>query len=60
MFAAFLALIVGVILTFGVFIYTTQYPTNDTFIVIWFTFVLALASYQISNFLTPFLTKILP
>ena len=60
MFATFLALLVGVILTFGVFIYATQYPTNDTFMIIWFTLVLALASYRISDFLTPFLTKILP
>ena len=59
MFATFLAFLVGTIFTFGVFMYFAQYPTNGTFMAIWFVFVLVLASYQIADFLTPYITKIL-
>lgn len=51
---------IGILLTFGVFAYATQYDTNSTAIAIWFVIVLILASWNIANFLTPYITKILP
>ena len=60
MLASILALMVGVLFTFGVFAYTTQYDTNSTAIAIWFVIVLILASWHIADFLTPYITKILP
>ena len=60
MFASFLALTVGIILTFGIFMYATQYPINMNFMMLWFSIVLILASWQIADKLTPYITKLLP
>ena len=60
MLASFLALMVGILFTFCVFAYATQYDTNSTAIAIWFVTVLILASWYIADFLTPYITKILP
>ena len=60
MLASVLALIIGVLFTFGIFAYATQYDTNDTVMIIWFITILALASWRIADFLTPYITKILP
>lgn len=60
MFASVLALIIGVLFTFGILAYATQYDTNDTFMLIWFIIMLVLASWYIADFLTPYITKILP
>ena len=60
MLASVLALMIGILLTFGVLAYATQYDTNDTFMAIWFIIVLVLASWHIAYFLTPYITKILP
>ena len=60
MLASFLALTIGVLFTFGILAYATQYDTNDTVMIIWFITVLVLASWYIADFLTPYITKILP
>ena len=60
MFAAFLALTVGIILTFGIFMYAAQYDTNKAAMAIWFIVTLILASWQIADKLTPYITKLLP
>ena len=60
MFASFLALTIGIALTFGILMYATQYPTNMNFMMIWFIIVLILASWQIADKLTPYVTKLLP
>ena len=60
MLASVLAIMIGILLTFGVFAYATQYDTNSTAIAIWFIAVLILASWYIADFLTPYITKILP
>ena len=60
MFASFLALIIGVALTFGIFMYAAQYPINMNFMMIWFIIILVLASWQIADKLTPYITKLLP
>ena len=59
MLASVLALMVGILFTFGVFAYATQYDTNSTAIAIWFTIMLILASWHIADFLTPYISKIL-
>ena len=60
MFASVLALIIGVLFTFGILAYATQYATNDTVMIIWFITILVLASWHIADFLTPYISKILP
>lgn len=60
MFASFLALTIGIALTFGILMYAIQYTANDTFMAVWFIIVLILASWQIADKLTPYITKILP
>ena len=60
MLASVLALMIGILFTFGVFAYATQYDTNNTVMTIWFIIMLILASWYIANFLTPYITKILP
>ena len=60
MLASLLAIIIGVLFTFGIFSYATQYGTNDTVVIIWFVIVLILASWRIADFLTPYISKILP
>ena len=60
MFASFLAVIIGLALTFGIFMYATQYPINMNFMMIWFIIILVLASWQIADKLTPYITKLLP
>lgn len=60
MLASVLALIISVLFTFGIFAYATQYDTNNTVMVIWFIIMLILASWYIADFLTPYITKILP
>ena len=60
MLASFLAITIGIFFTFGILAYATQYATNDTFMLIWFITMLVLASWYIADFLTPYITKILP
>ena len=60
MLALVLALIIGVLFTFGIFAYATQYDINDTFMIIWFITVLVLASWHVADLLTPYISKILP
>ena len=60
MFASFLALIIGIALTFGIFMFAIQYTANETFMTVWFITVLILASWQIADKLIPYITKILP
>ena len=60
MLASVLALIIGILFTFGILAYATQYDTNDTFMLIWFIIMLILASWYIADFLTPYISKILP
>ena len=60
MLASVLALIIGVLFTFGILAYATQYDTNDTVMTIWFITILILASWYIADFLTPYISKILP
>ena len=60
MLASVLALMIGILFTFGVFAYATQYDTNSTAIAIWFAIMLILAYWHIADFLTPYITKILP
>ena len=59
MLASFLALTIGVLFTFGILAYDTQYNTNDTVMAIWLIIMLVLASWYIADFLTPYITKIL-
>ena len=60
MFASFLALTIGMIFTFGIFMYATQYDTNAHFMFVWFIIMIILASWQIADKLTPYITKLLP
>lgn len=60
MLASFLALMIGILFTFGVLTYASQYDTNNTVMAIWFITVLILASWYIADFLTPYISKILP
>ena len=60
MLASVLALMIGILFTFGVLAYASQYDTNNTVMAIWFITVLILASWHIADFLTPYITKILP
>lgn len=60
MFASVLALIIGILFTFGVLVYASQYNINDTVIAIWFVTILFLASWYIADFLAPYISKILP
>ena len=60
MLASVLALIIGVLFTFGILAYAIQYNTNATVMTIWFITILVLASWHIADFLTPYITKILP
>lgn len=60
MFASFLALTIGIALTFGILMYAIQYTANNTFMAVWFIIVFILASWQIADKLTPYITKILP
>jgi hypothetical protein len=60
MLASVLALMIGILFTFGVLAYASQYDTNNTVMAIWFITVLILASWYIADFLTPYISKILP
>ena len=60
MLASVLAIMIGILFTFGVLAYASQYDTNNTVMAIWFITVLILASWYIADFLTPYITKILP
>ena len=60
MFASILAMIIAVFLTFGVIAFYIQYTLPQNVIIIWFILLLILASWQIADFLTPYITKILP
>ena len=60
MFTSFLAITIGTILTFGVLMYATQYDTNAYFMFVWLVIMLILASWQIADKLTPYITKLLP
>ena len=60
MFDSFLALTLGIALTFGILMFAIQYTANETFMTVWFITALILASWQISDKLTPYITKILP
>ena len=60
MFASVLALMIGILFTFSVLAYASQYDTNNTVMAIWFITVLILASWYIADFLTPYISKILP
>ena len=60
MFASFLAITIGIVLTFGILMFAIQYTTNETFMTVWFITVLILASWQIADKLIPLITKILP
>lgn len=60
MFASLLAFTIGIALTFGILMYAIQYTANGTFMTVWFIIVLILASWQIADKLTPYITKILP
>jgi len=60
MLASVLALMIGILFTFGVLAYASQYDTNNTVMAIWFITVLMLASWHIADFLTPYISIILP
>ena len=60
MFASFLALTIGIALTFGILMFAIQYTANETFMTVWFITALILASWQIADKLTPYITKLLP
>ena len=60
MFASILAMLIAICFTFGIFAYFVQYTLPENSIIIWFVTMLILASWQITNFLTPYITKILP
>ena len=60
MFASILAMLIAVCLTFGIFAYFIQYALPENIMALWFVNTLLLASWQITDFLTPYLTKILP
>lgn len=60
MLASVLALMIGILFIFGVLAYASQYDTNNTVMAIWFITVLILASWYIADFLTPYISKILP
>lgn len=60
MLASVLAIMIGILFTFGVLAYASQYDTNNTVMAIWFITVLILASWYIADFLTPYISKILP
>ena len=60
MLASVLALMIGILFTFGVLAYASQYDTNNTVMAIWFITALILASWYIADFLTPYISKILP
>lgn len=60
MFASVLALVIGVFLTFGVLAFYVQYSLPENVMLIWFIAMIILAAWQIADFLTPYITKILP
>ena len=60
MFASILAMLIAVCFTFGIFAYFVRYTLPENIMVPWFVVMLFLASWQITNFLTPYITKILP
>lgn len=60
MFASILAMLIAVCITFGIFAYFVQYALPENIMALWFAVMLFLASWQITNFLTPYITKILP
>ena len=60
MLASVLAIMIGILFTFGVLAYASQYDTNNTVMAIWFITILILASWYIADFLTPYISKILP
>ena len=59
MFASFLALTIGIALTFGILMFAIQYTANETFMTVWFITALILASWQIADKLTPYIAKFL-
>lgn len=60
MFASILAMLIAICFTLGIFAYYVQYTLPENIIILWFIVMLILASWQITNFLTPYITKILP
>lgn len=60
MFTSILAMLIAVCFTFGTFAYFVQYTLPENIMALWFVVMLSLASWQITNFLTPYITKILP
>ena len=60
MFASILAMLIAICFTFGIFAYFAQYTLPENIVILWFVAMLILASWQITNFLTPYITKILP
>ena len=60
MFASILAALIAVCLTYGIFAYFVQYTLPENVIILCFVAMLFLASWQITNFLTPYITTILP
>ena len=60
MFASILAMLIAICFTFGIFVCSVHYTLPENIIILWFVAMLILASWQITNFLTPYITKILP
>lgn len=60
MFASVLAMLIACCFTFGIFAYYVQYTLPENIVILWFVAILILASWQITSFLTPYITKILP
>ena len=60
MFASILAMLIAICFTFGIFACYVQYTLPKDIVILWFVAMLILASWQITNFLTPYITKILP
>lgn len=60
MFASTLAMLIAICFTFGILAYYVQYTLPENSIILWFVVMLILASWQITNFLTPYIAKLLP
>lgn len=60
MLASILAMLIAICFTFGIFAYYVQYTLPENFAILWFVAMLILAFWQITDFLTPYITKILP
>lgn len=60
MLASVLAMLIAICFTYGVLAFYIQYSAPERIIVLWFIIILILAALQITNFLAPYITKILP